>query len=57
MIAKYDPKDGYNYMAELHTSPYMRQMIAEINTSYESEFIVMDNQGFLQRWTRHRNSN
>lgn len=33
--------DGYNYMDELH-SPYQRQMIAEINTAYKPEFIIMD---------------
>jgi uncharacterized protein (DUF362 family) len=42
MVAKYDPEDGYNYMAELHSSRYQRQMIAEINTAYEPEFVIMD---------------
>lgn len=42
MAAKYDPEDGYNYMAELHTSRYQRQMIAEINTAYKPEFVIMD---------------
>lgn len=42
MAAKYDPEDGYNYMAELHSSRYQRQMIAEINTAYEPEFVIMD---------------
>jgi uncharacterized protein (DUF362 family) len=42
MVAKYDPEDGYNYMSELHSSRYQRQMIAEINTAYESGFIIMD---------------
>jgi uncharacterized protein (DUF362 family) len=42
MIAKYDPEDGYNYMSELHSSRYQRQMIAEINTAYEPGFILMD---------------
>ncbi len=41
MIAKYD-RDGYNYMAELHSSPHMRKMIAEINTSYQPFLVVMD---------------
>jgi len=42
MVAKYDPEDGYNYMSELHTSRYQRQMIAEINTAYKPEFVIMD---------------
>jgi len=32
----------YNYMNELHSSPYQRHMIAEINTSYAPSLIVMD---------------
>ncbi|MDO8725281.1 MAG: DUF362 domain-containing protein [Candidatus Methanoperedens sp.] len=35
MVAKDD-------MSELHSSSYQRQMIAEINTAYEPEFIIMD---------------
>ncbi len=47
MVAKYSPEDNYNYMSELHTSRYQRQMIAEINTAYKPEFIIMDSiQGF-----------
>jgi uncharacterized protein (DUF362 family) len=42
MIAKYNPADGYNYMSELHTSRDQRKMIAEINTAYEPDFIIMD---------------
>lgn len=42
MVAKYDPEDGYNYMAELHTSRAQRKMIAEINAAYEPEIVVMD---------------
>jgi len=41
MIAKYG-EDGYNYMSELHSSPHMRKMIAEINTSYSPSLIIMD---------------
>ncbi|HKZ82405.1 MAG TPA: DUF362 domain-containing protein [Anaerolineae bacterium] len=33
---------GYDYMHELHSSPYQRQMIAEINTAYTPALIVMD---------------
>jgi uncharacterized protein (DUF362 family) len=42
MVAKFDPVDGYNYMAELHTSRHMRKMIAEINASYQPEFVILD---------------
>ena len=35
-------QDGYKYMDELHSSRYQRQMIAEINSAYEPEFIIMD---------------
>ncbi len=31
-----------DYMAELHGSPYQRQMIAEINSAYRPALIVMD---------------
>jgi uncharacterized protein (DUF362 family) len=34
--------DGYPYMNELHGSPHQRQMIAEINTAYSPDLIVMD---------------
>ena len=33
---------AYNYMSELHGSPYQRLMIAEINTVYEPGLIVVD---------------
>jgi uncharacterized protein (DUF362 family) len=33
---------GYAYMQELHTSPHMRQMIAEINTAYSPDLVVLD---------------
>ncbi|TET45015.1 MAG: DUF362 domain-containing protein [Dehalococcoidia bacterium] len=36
------PRVGYQYMRELHTSPYPRQMIAEINTAYSPNLIVLD---------------
>jgi uncharacterized protein (DUF362 family) len=32
----------YPYMNELHSSPYQRQMIAEINTAYKPDLIVLD---------------
>lgn len=33
---------GYPYMGELHSSPYQRQLIAEINTAYSPDLIVLD---------------
>jgi uncharacterized protein (DUF362 family) len=42
MVAKYSPADGYNYMRELHSSPYQRVMIAELNQLYRPSLIVMD---------------
>ena len=42
MIAKIDPRDRYNYMNELHSSPYQRLMIAEINREYKPSLVVLD---------------
>ena len=42
LAAKYLPGDGYNYMNELHRSPNQRAMIAEINTAYRPDLIIMD---------------
>jgi uncharacterized protein (DUF362 family) len=42
MVAKYSPRDKYNYMGELHGSPHQRRMIAEINQLYRPVLIVMD---------------
>ncbi len=36
------PGGEYPYMNELHSSPYQRQMIAEINAAYATDLIVMD---------------
>jgi len=36
------PRTGYPYMGELHSSRYQRQMIAEINTAYNPDLIVLD---------------
>jgi uncharacterized protein (DUF362 family) len=41
-VAKMTEPGGYNYMNELHNSPYQRSMIAEINTVYKPSLIVMD---------------
>ncbi|MFW9795350.1 MAG: DUF362 domain-containing protein, partial [Candidatus Thorarchaeota archaeon] len=42
MVARYNPQDGYDYMGELHGSPTQREMIAEVNTAYEPNLILMD---------------
>ncbi len=42
MVARHDPGDRYNYMYELHGSPYQRLMIAEINAAYRPFFVIMD---------------
>ncbi|GAG99011.1 unnamed protein product, partial [marine sediment metagenome] len=36
------PRDEYQYMKELHSSPHQRKMIAEINAAYKWDIIVMD---------------
>ncbi|HEY3422127.1 MAG TPA: DUF362 domain-containing protein, partial [Methanocellaceae archaeon] len=40
--AKLDPDGIYNYMYELHSSINQRLMIAEINTAYRPELVIMD---------------
>jgi uncharacterized protein (DUF362 family) len=42
LAAKYVPGNSYNFMRELHTSPYQRHMIAEINSAYKPDLIVLD---------------
>ena len=42
LIAKRVPGEVYDYMNELHGSSYQRSMIAEINTAYTPNLIVMD---------------
>jgi len=42
MVAKKVPGGIYDYMWELHGSPFQRQMIAEINNNYNLDFVVMD---------------
>jgi uncharacterized protein (DUF362 family) len=36
------PRVGYPYMGALHSSPYQRQMIAEINSAYSPDLVVLD---------------
>lgn len=42
LIAKRLPGSLYDYMAELHVSPYQRSMIAEINNYYPVDLVLMD---------------
>jgi uncharacterized protein (DUF362 family) len=42
LVAKKVPGDMYDYMWELHGSPFQRQMIAEINSHYKADLVVMD---------------
>ncbi len=35
-------RHGYNYMRELHASPYQRKMIAEINEPFRPALVVLD---------------
>ena len=49
LVAKKDPGGIYDYMAELHTSPFQRQMIAEINRFYKVDLVIMDaTEGFVK---------
>ncbi|MBU6997839.1 MAG: DUF362 domain-containing protein [Theionarchaea archaeon] len=41
-IARVDPEDGYDYMGELHQSPYQRTMIAEINKAFSCDLVILD---------------
>lgn len=42
LVAKRLPGGMYDYMWELHGSPFQRQMIAEINSHYSVDVVVMD---------------
>jgi uncharacterized protein (DUF362 family) len=42
LVAKRLPGGMYDYMWELHGSPFQRQMIAEINSHYRADVVVMD---------------
>ncbi len=42
LVAARVPGHVYEYMAELHTSPYQRRMIAEINAHYRCDLVIMD---------------
>jgi uncharacterized protein (DUF362 family) len=40
--AKFVPGNSYNFMSELHSSAHQRHMIAEINTAYKPDLILLD---------------
>lgn len=42
LVAARPPGTHYDYMRELHTSPYQRLMIAEINKFYKTDMVLMD---------------
>ena len=42
LVAKWVPGVNYDFMGELHSSPYQRLMIAEINKFYRTDLVVMD---------------
>ncbi len=42
LAAKYVPGNSYNFMRELHSSSHQRHMIAEINTAYKPDLILLD---------------
>jgi len=42
LVAKRLPGGVYDYMGELHVSPYQRLMIAEVNNFYPVDLVVMD---------------
>jgi uncharacterized protein (DUF362 family) len=49
LIAARPKGTSHDYMHELHTSPFQRLMIAEINKFYKTDLILMDAaQGFSQ---------
>jgi len=42
LVAARPPGTHYDYMRGLHTSPYQRLMIAEINKFYKTDMVLMD---------------
>ncbi len=42
LVAKKVPESVYDYMWELHGSPFQRLLIAEINKFYRADLIIMD---------------
>ena len=42
VIANDSVFDGYGYMSEMHHSPHIREMIAELNQLYAPDLVIMD---------------
>ncbi len=42
LAASIVPGQSHDYMRELHSSPYQREMIAEINVAYTPDLVVLD---------------
>lgn len=42
MVAKRNLVDNHDFMRELHSSPHQRHMIAEINTAYSPDLVILD---------------
>jgi uncharacterized protein (DUF362 family) len=42
LVAENVPNEDYDYMRELHSSPYQRHMIAEVNLAYKPYIVIMD---------------
>jgi uncharacterized protein (DUF362 family) len=42
LVAKRVPGDWFNYMKDLHTSPHIQKMVAEINTVYQPNLVLVD---------------
>jgi len=42
LVPRTSPSDGHEYMKELHTSPHQRSMIAEINSAFRADLLVLD---------------
>jgi uncharacterized protein (DUF362 family) len=42
LVANLVPNESHSYMKELHSSPFQRQMIAEINKFYDLDLVLMD---------------
>ncbi len=42
LVAAQVPRTSYDYMRELHASPFQRLMIAEINAHYRTDMVLMD---------------
>jgi hypothetical protein len=47
LIAERDPEDGHDYMAELHSSPHQRRMIAEVDLAYDTSLVMDGLEAFI----------